>query len=141
MKTLDIDTFRINIYNKLQNLNIKDDFFLFLQSDDFNLFTKWFNICKSNKDITKLNNDFTNIINVFKNKDKIISFKKLQEIDENWKEYFKENLNNKNEPRYGVDKYYVTDIMLIKKYTKLSLDDSILLYFKLKNIFIQKLFI
>jgi len=140
MKTFEIDTFRINIHKKLQNLNIKDEFFLFLQIDDFDLFSNWFNICKADKDITKLNEEFTKLINVFKNKDKIISFKKLLEIDENWKEYFKENLNSK-EPRYGVDKYYVTDIMIIKKYTNLSLDNSILLYFKLKNIFIQKLFI
>jgi hypothetical protein len=140
MKNLAIDIFRINIHKKLKNLNIKDEFFLFLQSDDFNLFTKWFNICKSDKDISKLNDDFINIINVFKTKDNIISFKKLLEIDENWREYFKENLNN-NESRYGVDKKYVTDIMIIKKYTKMSLDDSIILYFNLKNIFIHKLFI
>lgn len=143
----DLDIYRLTINNllkldKIKNNDKEKNFYLFLYNDDFNQFDEWFKICSAKKNFEENINNLKNILDIFKKSDKIVSFKKLFELDKNWYEFFKHNADNTGkiktkEKRLGVDKNYVNDIILIQNKIKEfdhDLDKSIAFYQKIKLI-------
>lgn len=143
-----IDIYRITISNILKNHQLKNHteenkFYLFLYDDDFNQFKIWFNICSAKNNFEENINNLKKIIDIFKKSHNLISFKKLFMIDQNWYAFFNTNadINGNilpNEQRFGVDKNYVLDILIIQKFIRdfnNDLDKSIEFYQRLKILF------
>jgi len=149
-KKMSIDNYRHNLQNILKNYELKSNpkdkkFYLFLHKDDFNQFEHWFDICSAKENFEENILKLKKIIDVFNKSKNLISFKRLFEIDRIWYEFFCQNADingniHPNESRYGVDKNYIYDILIIKKLTlndeiKESIDMSIMFYQQLKFIF------
>ena len=139
------DLFRLKVYSYLKIHNLKGctseeiSFFEYLNSiNRLDLFEKFIKICYSDENYTFYFNELVNIINLYKNRNNIISFRKLYKLDKDWYNYYKlsASLDGKlinGETRRGVDKRYIKDIMILKKLTNTNLDDAIFFYYKLKN--------
>lgn len=139
-----INKYHIKIYNILKFEDLKDKsinekkFYLFMTNDEFNLFDKLYNVFSAEDNFDNQIKNLKEIINIFKNTNNIISFKKLYELDIDWYDYYNTSANingilTDKESRYGVNKNYVNDIMIIKKKCNLNLDNSIEFYQKIKN--------
>ena len=140
----DLQKYHITIYNILKLEQLKDRgnnekrFYLFITEDEFNLFEKLYKVFSAEDNFDDQIKNLKEIINIFKISNSIISFKKLYQIDRKWYEYYNTsadlegNLTN-TETRYGVNKNYVKDIIVIKKKCNLNLDNSIIFYQKIKN--------
>jgi hypothetical protein len=140
----DLQKYHITIYNILKFEQLKDKgnnekrFYLFITEDEFNLFEKLYNVFSAEDNFDDQIKNLKDIINIFKKSNSIISFKKLYELDRNWYEYYNTSADiegnlTKKETRYGVNKNYVKDIMIIKKKYNLDLDNSIIFHQKIKN--------
>lgn len=139
-----ITSYRLKINEKLNNLNLKNDFFMFLIDDNFNLFSKWFDICCARRDFKKKLKELDALLNFCSNNNNMIPFDKLFELDSEWYLFYKENAYKNGQPkpgekRLGVDKNTVNDIMIVKKKIKKSLQNSLEFYFKLKIIYLAKI--
>jgi len=127
-------------YLKTNNLTISRknyiDFYNYINDDD------QITVCKKYLDVLigefdcKYSIELLNQIIIDYNKyRKIYTFKRLYEIDREWYNYYKENtdsegIRNIKEKRFGVNKEYVDDVMIIKNMSivKCNLEMAMIVY-------------
>lgn len=144
-----LTNYRISIYNKLINNNIKNNsnernFNKFILTRNLIPLNLWLNICSAKNNFKNNIKKLDKILDLFKKTNNIIFFKDLFKMDSDWYLYYNVNadINGNlinNEQRLGVDRDYVLDITLIQNKIHLSLDNAIIFYVNLKSILFLKI--